>query len=184
MNFTLDVKKEIIAKGLGRSVLAKTAAASAFVSTSGQLGFSDGAKFFIVSETEAVADFFTGIFCETLGAELTVARATMDRRSGRDKLLLQCNPAQAEEVLKKLCLLTESGEEYIDEVPSAFLESDEGKIGYLKGAFLGGGSCVLPTESRGGYHLEIVFFKEETANITAETIAKAFLGGTSASSSA
>lgn len=163
MNFTLDVKKEMIGRGVGESKLAKTAAASAFVRTSGQLGFSDGAQFFIVSETEAVADFFTTLFFEMFGAELSVARATMDRRSGRDKLLLQCHPSQSQEVLKKLCLLTEGGDDYIDGVPETFLETDEGRIGYLKGAFLGGGSLVLPTEKRGGYHLEIVFFKEETA---------------------
>ena len=163
MNFTLDVKKEIIAKGLGQDPLAKAAAASAFVRTSGQLGFSDGAKFFIVSETEAVADFFTSLFYETFDVELSVARATKDRRSGRDKLLLQCQAAYAEELLKRLCLLNSAGDDYVDEVPETFLQTIEGKIGYLKGAFLGGGSCVLPTESRSGYHLEIVFFKEETA---------------------
>ena len=105
MNFTLDVKKEMTAKGLGESAQAKIAAASAFVRTSGQLGFSDGPRFFIVSETEAVADYFTSLFFEEFGVELTVARATMDRRSGRDKLVLECNPAQAEGVLKKLHLL-------------------------------------------------------------------------------
>lgn len=163
MNFTLDVKKEIISKGVGESVLAKTAAAAAFVRTSGQLGFSGGAQFFIVSETEAVADFFTTLFFETFGVDLSVARATMDRMSGRDKLILQCNPAQMEYVLKQLLLLKESGEDYTEDIPWAFMETEEGKLGYLKGAFLGGGSCILPTETRGGYHLEVVFSKKNTA---------------------
>ena len=163
MNFTLDVKKEIMAKGIGDDFLGKAAAASAFVRTSGQLGFSDGARFFIVSETETVADFFTSLFFETFGVELTVARASMDRRSGRDKLVLQCAPAQAELLLDKLCLLTKSKEDYVEEVPEKFLKTDEGKLGYLKGAFLGSGSCILPTASRGGYHLEIVFFHEKAA---------------------
>ncbi|MBR2904004.1 MAG: DNA-binding protein WhiA, partial [Clostridia bacterium] len=103
------------------------------------------------------------LFFETFGVELTVARGTKDRRSGRDKLILQCPYTQAEELLNKLLLLNETGDDYVDEIPSALLATDEGRIGYLKGAFLGGGSCVLPTANRGGYHLEIVFFKEEVA---------------------
>ncbi len=163
MNFTLDVKKEIISKGIGESDGAKKGAAAAFVTTSGQLGFSDGARFFIVSETETVADFFTTLFFESFGVELSVARATKDRRSGRDKLLLQCPPAQAEKILRRLGLLRADGKEYLEEIPADVLRTDEGKLGYLKGAFLGGGSLVLPTANRGGYHLEIVFFKKETA---------------------
>ncbi|MDE7453051.1 MAG: DNA-binding protein WhiA, partial [Clostridia bacterium] len=41
------------------------------------------------------------------------------------------------------------------------------KAAYVKGAFLGGGSCTLPEESvlsRTGYHLEIVFSNKIAAN--------------------
>ena len=63
MSFTSDIKKEIVALGFdGTAKTAralKTAALSAYVRTSGALGFKDGMpNFFLVSETENVAEFF------------------------------------------------------------------------------------------------------------------------------
>ena len=101
MSFTSDLKKEIIHHGVGKSRACKKAALSAFVRTSGFVGKKDGKpSFFIVSETENVAEFFMATFFETFNTELAVTNATMDRMSGRDKLLLQCPPQHAETVLK------------------------------------------------------------------------------------
>ena len=62
MNFTSDVKKEIIARGISGGA-AKKAALSAFVRTSGQLFFREGKPVFsIVTETENVAEFFMDLF--------------------------------------------------------------------------------------------------------------------------
>lgn len=164
MSFTSDVKREIIHRGI-RTAAEKKAALSAFVRTSGFVGRKDGKpSFFIVSETENVTEFFMTAFSEIFGAELLVTNATMDRMSGRDKLLLQCPVGYAEEVLRALGLLTANGkiEEGIDD---GLIDEDEEKIAYVKGAFLGGGSCTVPSESgRTGYHLEMVFSDRETAS--------------------
>ncbi len=61
--------------------------------------------FFLVSETETVAEFFMGVFFQLFGEELTVTNAVMDKKSGRDKLVLLCPQASSERVLKKLGLL-------------------------------------------------------------------------------
>ena len=159
MSFTSDIKKEIIHNGLPTDTQRK-AALSAFVRTSGFVGRKDGSpSFFIVSETENVAEFFMAAFAETFNADLAVTHATMDRMSGRDKLLLQCPAGYAEDVLKQLYLLTENAG--IDE---RLVETEEDQIAYLKGAFLGGGSCTVPSESgKTGYHLEIVFLDRAAA---------------------
>lgn len=159
MSFTSDIKKEIIHNGLPTDTQRK-AALSAFVRTSGFVGRKDGSpSFFIVSETENVAEFFMAAFAETFNAELSVTHATMDRMSGRDKLLLQCPAGCAEEVLKQLYLLTENAG--IDE---RLVEMEEEQVAYLKGAFLGGGSCTVPSEGgRTGYHLEMVFLDRAAA---------------------
>ena len=90
MNFTADIKKEIISRGIGRGVdgtAEKKAAFSAFVRTSGELYLSDGVPTFrLVSERENVAEFFIAAFSEIFLAELSVVNATYDRKSGRDKL--------------------------------------------------------------------------------------------------
>ena len=98
MSFTSDIKKEIVSRGIGDGTDdgsgAKRAGISAFVRTSGALGVKDGAPaFFLVSETEHVAEFFMRLFFETFKTELSVTHASMDRKSGRDKLVLQCPPA-------------------------------------------------------------------------------------------
>ncbi|MBE7085883.1 MAG: DNA-binding protein WhiA [Clostridiales bacterium] len=167
MNFTSDIKKEIISRGIGakRGGLAeKKAGLSAFVRTCGTMGFKDGVPtFFLVSETENVTEFFINLFLETFGFELYISSATMDRMSGRDKLLLQCPAANSETVLKELGLLKRTGG-FKEGISSKLVSDDEKKIAYLRGAFLGGGSCTLPSEEgKTGYHLEIVFPEREVA---------------------
>lgn len=167
MNFTLDIKKEIIAKGVGaeNSIQEKKAAICAFVRTSGAVGVNDGQPtFFFVSETEKVAEFFMSAFSDCFDTQLFITHATMDKMSGRDKLLLQCPKAMAADVVKALCLVKENGGIY-EGIPQDLIRSDGEKTAYIQGAFLGGGSCSIPSVgAKSGYHLEIVFSEEETAD--------------------
>ncbi len=168
MSFTSDIKKEIISRGekeLGKSEQAKKAGLSAFIRTSGAIGIQNGIPaFFLVSETENVAEFFMSVFSSLFGFELSVTHATMDRMSGRDKLILQCAPSRSGEVLKALGLLKRTGLEIKEGIASSLISREEGKIEYIRGAFLGGGSCTLPNENaKTGYHLEIVFSERKTA---------------------
>lgn len=62
MNFTSDVKREIISRGISGGAAGR-AALSAFVRTSGLLSVREGVPTFsIISETENVAEFFTALF--------------------------------------------------------------------------------------------------------------------------
>lgn len=165
MNFTSDVKKEIIARGIsGRA--AEKAALSAFVRTSGQLfSFDRGRGFSIVTETENVAEFFTALFGSAFGTELSVAHASMDKMSGRDKLILECPTEKSEEILKELGLLKRGGSGFSSGISGRLIADAAGASAYIKGAFLGGGSCILPGKEGGktGYHLEFVFPLKKTA---------------------
>ncbi len=171
MNFTLEVKKEIINRSLAKkrtieeAIAAKKAALSAFIRTSGQLGFYEGLpNFFITTETERVAEFFTSLFYDVFGFELTVS-AHHNKLSGRDKLLLTCPATECKRVLKELGLLRDKGDGFKAWIPSALVRSDESKAAYIRGAFLGSGSCILPGEENStGYHLEIVFGEEGIAD--------------------
>ena len=171
MNFTLEVKKEIINRSLAKkrtleeAIAAKKAALSAFIRTSGQLGFYEGLpNFFITTETERVAEFFTSLFYDVFGFELSVS-AHHNKLSGRDKLLLTCPASECKRVLKDLGLLRDKGDGFKAWIPSALVRSDESKAAYIRGAFLGSGSCILPGEENStGYHLEIVFGEEGIAD--------------------
>lgn len=167
MNFTLDVKKEIMHKGLALTddvAGENVAGISAYLKTSGNVGIKDGVPaYYFVSETEKVAEFFMQIFLETFGMELLVSHATMDKMSGRDKLVLQCPSDRTGEAVKRMKLVKRTGG--IREGISASLVSTEGRtLAYIRGAFLGGGSCIVPSESgKTGYHLEFVFAERKTA---------------------
>ncbi len=166
MSFTTDIKKEIVNR---RGVFsadkgAQKACFSAFVRTSGAIGVKDGVPtFFLVSETEYVAEYFTRLFLEIFGLELSVTHATMDRLRGRDKLVLECPQRLSSRVLSELALLKKGSLEIREGILPSLVKSEEEKIGYIQGAFLGGGSCILPVKNGTGYHLEIVFSEKKTA---------------------
>lgn len=174
MNFTSDVKKEIISKNVkarrGKqdkelTRIKKLAEFSAFLRTSGELGVKDGLPtFFIVSETENVAEYFVSSFAELFDVDLSVASASMDKKSGRDKLVFLCPLKDSERVLYELGLLKKSTKEFKEGISSRFKSVDEAKLSYIKGAFLGGGSCTIPAETgKSGYHLEFVFSERKIA---------------------
>ncbi len=168
MNFTSEIKKEIVSRGVRERLLADESARkssfSAFVRTSGALGVKDGVPtFFLVSETEHVAEYFTNLFSEIFDFELSVTHATMDRLSGRDKLVLQCPITHSAKVLSELGLLKKDKQSFREGISPSLIKTDEQKIAYIQGAFLGGGSCTLPKGNGTGYHLEVVFSERKTA---------------------
>ncbi|MBQ8320620.1 MAG: DNA-binding protein WhiA [Clostridia bacterium] len=172
MNFTSDLKKELITKSFSHIVgerertAATKAALSAFVRTSGEVGFTDGIPtFFIVSESEKIAEFFTALFYEAFGIELSVAHAAKDRLSGRDKLLLHCPVSEGARVLKELGFLRKKADGFKSWIEHSLVEDESARIAFIKGAFLGGGSCSVPREGAStGYHLEFAFSEEGIAD--------------------
>lgn len=162
MNFTSDIKKELIANGIEKE--GGKSAISAFLMTSGDVGLKDGEPiFYFVSETENVAEFFMSAFFEAFGAELYVSHATRDKMRGRDKLVIQCPEDISLIAAKGLGLIKKTGD-LRDGIARALISSQEGQIAYIKGAFLGGGSCTLPSEGgKTGYHLEFIFPSKKLA---------------------
>ncbi len=162
MSFTSDIKKEIISQGIEEGC--RAAAISAFLHTSGDVGFNDGAPaFYFVSETENVAEFFMSAFAEEFGVELFISHVTEDRMSRRAKLVMQCPMPHLPAVAKKLGIIKRTGTLREGIAPS-LVASEEGKLAYIRGAFLGSGSCTVPAEGgTTGYHLEFIFSDKKIA---------------------
>lgn len=160
MSFSSDVKREIVKKIDGKT--AKNSALSAFIKTSGVVGKRDGkTAFFIVTETELLAEFFSAVFEELFKENLIVSRTSLDKMSGRGKLVLEYTGDNTEKILDKLHL--QKNGEIRQGIDSRLLGGD-GALGYVQGAYLGGGSCVLPLQNGGtGYHLEFAFPFEKDA---------------------
>jgi hypothetical protein len=143
---------------------------SAFIRTSGSV-ISRRGNFGceLVTENERTAEFITEILEHKFGINLSVAEAKYDSFSGRDKLTFACVGDNAVSLLEKLKIIKrdDDGVSLTFGIDFSLVENDDCKAAYLKGAFLGGGSCTLPDEhtySRTGYHFEVVFSNKITAS--------------------
>ncbi len=168
-NFTEEIKQEIISTPV-QSEKGALCMLSSFIRTSGSVISRNGVYGFeIVTENEHTAEFFTDIAETRFGLDLTVSGARFDVFSGKDKLAFECVGAQAEEFLKKTGIVGEDADgKYLNfGIDEQLVDDENAMISYIKGAFLGGGSCTLPDEnsySRTGYHFEIVFSNKSTAS--------------------
>ena len=164
-NFTEEIKNEIISS----AVTDYDAFLSAFIRTSGSVISKNGFfGFEIITENERTAEFVTSILEEYYNLSLTVSGAKFDLMSGKDKLAFECADEAAEIILLKTGIVGEDDDgKYIN---FGICDSDKqfsNKADFIKGAFLGGGSCTLPEEevfSRTGYHFETVFSNKLTAS--------------------
>ncbi len=160
-NFTGEIKREIMKNGL-ENACCKTAALSAFLRTTGSvIRAGDRYGFEFVTESEDVAAFFIEILEQLYGAELKVEQASTDIRRGRDRLVFSCLSDKSLYILGELGIAErEEGEiGFRLDVDQYIVENACCEVAWIKGAFLGSGSCTLPQmeEARSGYHLEIVF---------------------------
>lgn len=167
--FTEELKNEIISKPLKTS-LSRKSFLSAYIRTSGSvISVGGNYGFEIVTESERTAEFVCDLFESVFGTPLSVSAADLDLKSGRDKLKFECVGENSCDILVELGILRK----FSDGVSLSFGISDslicdeECMRAYIKGAFLGGGSCTLPedaTYSRTGYHFEVAFSNRVTAS--------------------
>ncbi len=155
MNFTEKIRKDIL-KVMPESRSSRLAMLAAFLDTSGFCVFGGSGKrdeFSFTNENEEVTEFFLTIVDRLFGVSMSVTGAARDPKHGRDKLTFTYAGDRARE--------------YADvtaEYSAVNLEEETAMRAYLKGAFLGSGSCTLPSGiAKTGYHLEFVFPVEDDA---------------------
>ncbi len=168
-NFTEDIKREITAeqpKTRGEAL----AMLSAFIRTSGSIITRNGnLGFELVTENERTAEFFMEMIESNFGVHPVISGAKFDLMSGKDKVSFSCIDESCAALLSEMRIIRRDKEGYslTFGIDDALFSREEYKESYLKGAFLGGGSCTLPDEeifSRSGYHFEIVFSNKTTAD--------------------
>lgn len=147
MNFTQGIKREILS-AVPENDCCKRALFRALLEVCGS---ADPACVEFTSENERLAEYFFAL-AESLGLQLELDGATYDARNGKDRISF-C--LRGERAARAYRLYSE-------------VQPDELKpccaVAYVRGAFLGGGSCSLPRAgAKSGYHLEFVFSDEEKA---------------------
>ncbi len=138
MNFTREIKRELLKKFPGRDCCKR----AALVGLLCVCGTGSGGEILFTTEQEDVAAFALEA-SELFGVRPELSGVSFDPKQGRDKLSFSLERREVgEDLLKEECC----------------------KISFLSGAFLGGGSCTLPKEGKKtGYHLEIPFERESGA---------------------
>lgn len=161
-NFTEDIKNEITSSPQTDrgSMLAML---SAFIRTSGSILSRNGNYGFeLITENEHTAEYFIDMLETNFNVFPKVTGAKFDVLSRKDKLAFECVDENTEKLLTELRILKESngGKFLVFSLDDELIKDFDAKAAFLKGAFLGGGSCTLPDEeeySRSGYHFEVVF---------------------------
>ncbi len=145
MSFTREIKREIV-KRSPQTREEGIALLCGVLDTSGKY-FPDGG-FSFTGENESTARRLLALVEGLFGEQMTLTEAAYDPKHGRDKLTFFL-PGDHGAELKEF----------------SQTEADPAcALAYLKGAFLGGGSCTLPHEGKKtGYHLEFAFFSQEKA---------------------
>ena len=173
--FTEEIKTEITQTPIDDKCC-MLAVISAFIRTSGSV-ISRGGQFGfeITTENESTAEFIVDILENSFGLHLTVSGAKFDALGGRDKLTFECVGVEAQKFLSELCIVKQDSDGVMltFNIDDELIKKDCCKSAFIKGAFLGGGSCTLPEEcvySRTGYHFEIVFSNKITANAFCELL--------------
>lgn len=176
LNFTEEIKREIVKAGFDNACC-KTAALAAFLRTAGSIvksGPNIGFEF--ITESDFIAEFFIGYLEDLFGAELQIVQATTDSRNGRDRLVFRCLSERSLYILGQLGIVAREDDAIGLQagVDKYIIENECCRLAFIKGAFLGSGSCVLPKEdgTRSGYHLEVILFNKQMADDYCEILAE------------
>lgn len=172
-NFTTELKRELL-KTKEQSLCCKRAKIAGFLRTTAFiLQQKEDFSFKFITESEMLAMHFLEEIEELYFVELQIIEAKFDRRNRRERLIIQAIPKQANFILSNLGFieLKENGWQENLYISKEIFAVDCCKKAYVIGAFLGSGSCSLPTAKNNGYHLEFVFYNQKLADDFIELLA-------------
>lgn len=167
-NFTWEIKRDLLAS-LPEDGASASAMLSALLATGGSA--YEGPRIEFVSENERVAEYFLALSEMAFGVRFEVKEAFLDPKRERDRLIFSCSGYTAARIVKETGFWKRS---------RRIVENEKLALAYLKGAFLGGGSCTLPRGgAKTGYHLEFVFPTRVLADALCELLDNLVLFGRS-----
>ncbi len=177
MNFTEQVKKEIISKPI-KSACCKRAFLAGIIRGSGRIyqtetGF--GVEFKLSGDEvfQRVTEYLNTLF----DYEVREVSFEQDKRHNKDKITVNVFGEQAINILKEIGVLTEKENAYEVSLNmfGAIAEKECCLKNFMKGLFLSVGNCILPSDrktAKGGYHAELVFYHSAPAYETLSALSK------------
>ncbi len=153
-SFTEDIKEEITARSRGASPYALMSGYAQV--TGGVVHDKDGYGLKVVTENKNTASFLVALLA---GIDIHPQNSGVrtDVIFNRDKLFFEYWGDDVDRFMEDAGLMSDGAEE--PDIPQKVTTKKSDKIAYIKGAFLGSGSCTLPdksTYSRTSYHFELI----------------------------
>jgi len=152
MSFSSSAKEDLVKVRL-KSDAVRLSTLAGLVHTCGALTIGRGRGCVFSTETLAVGKLIVSLTTALYHLDPTIELSERERRHPLTLVTLLGDDAE-KLLLDTGLLLSEAGEFSIGEtVPERLIADDESRRAFLRGAFLGSGSCTNPYR---GYHLEIV----------------------------
>ena len=182
MTFSQRVKTEVMENAnLSES---NQSLIAGLVLSAGSLVFKNKqVTFCVASENQGVIEFAKKVIAMEEPSVVFSEESEKRAFKTKEKIEITADAECGSRLLLNLGIITldAQGNRQIQSVPAEFLTlSDDDRIGFLKGAFLGAGSVSVPssievedihkTSKSNGYHMEWVVSNEEAANKIAELL--------------
>lgn len=163
MNFSLKVKEELLSKGFSKKEC-ELSCLSGFLRTSASIVTKRSQIGFVAVADKKTVEYFSKIIFDIYGLNAVVK--TEKENVNRAKLELVTE--NSFKILQDLKIISFDGQTVTVEwkIGDTLIATEEEKIAYMVGSFLGSGTVTLPKikqTSTTGYHFEVVFSRYVTA---------------------
>ncbi|MBQ1821085.1 MAG: DNA-binding protein WhiA [Clostridia bacterium] len=165
MSFSSDCKEELIRIRV-KSAEQRLSQLTGITFTAGGIRISRQPALFYHTENPATAKHIATIALSLFDADAVVEEKRIEHRR-KPIYEVTLSGREIEKLMQETGAMThsESGFRLMSDIPQIVFQNEENQRAFLRGAFLGGGSCVDPNR---GYHLETVFRTKEIAQRAAE----------------
>ncbi len=161
MSFSSDCKEELIRIRV-KSAEQRLCQLSGMTLTAGGIRISRRPSLFYHTESPATAKHIASIALSLYDADAVVEEKRVEHRR-RPIYEVSLAGAEIERLMRETGAMTpgENGFRLMNEIPAVAFASEDNKRAFLRGCFLGGGSCVDPKR---GYHFEMIFRAKTVAD--------------------
>ena len=167
MSFSSDCKEELIRIRV-KSAEQRLSQLSGLTFTSGGIRISRRPALFYHTENPGTAKHITSIALSLYDLDAIVEEKQVEHRR-RPIYEVTLSGKDTDRLLRDTGAMTESenGIRLMTELPACVLAQEENQRAFLRGCFLGSGSCVDPKR---GYHLEMIFRAKSAANAASQML--------------
>ena len=167
MSFSSDCKDELIRIRV-KNADQRLSQLSGVTFTSGGIRISGRPSLFYHTENPGTAKHIASIALSLFDTDAVVEEKRVEHRR-RPIYEVTLSGKEIERLMRDTGAMvsTDNGIRLMSEIPSCVYENEENVRAFLRGCFLGGGSCIDP---RRGYHLELVFRSRNTADAAEKMI--------------